>query len=166
MKKNSSNTPVIIAVVIMLISFAVSYFMLIPNYRTTNEKLALAQQDLSTVQNQLDALQKTKADLDDLGPTVDQVLVAVPADVDAPDFITELEAMTAKYGTYLPTVQLSANANGNVDLAFSATGSFSDMTSLMKSVESDIRVMNIESMSVSSNKDKMTVSLQIEAYKR
>ena len=166
MKKNNSGRATSLAVVIILAAFAASYFYLIPNYRSTNDKLATAEQNLATSQNKLDALQKTKADLDELGPTVDQVLLAVPADTDTPNFITELEAMMAKYNTYLPGVALSTNSNGNINLAFSASGSFADMTALMKSVEGDIRVMNITSMSVSSNKDKMTLSLQVEAYKR
>jgi Tfp pilus assembly protein PilO len=109
--------------------------------------------------------------------------VAVPGDKDSPNLITELEAMALKYKIIIPAIQIadgskaaasatsateSASANA-VSVSIAINGSFENLNAFVASIEKDIRFMNIKSLSITSNEEdpnKMSLTLQIEAYKR
>jgi Tfp pilus assembly protein PilO len=186
MKKNNSGLMAALTFLIVVASFIFTWRFVIPDY--TSKKQAIAQTDLEITNEQakFDSLNTTKASLNQLGDLVNQMLVAVPSDKDAPNLITELEAIASKHNTTIPSINIvdSASAAGTassssspVTISFAVCGAFDDMHTLVSALESDLRFMNIQNITLtqqaagsagdtSSCSGKLSLSLQLQAFKR
>ena len=187
--RKKTNTAFFAGIALILVagSFYYTWKMIIPKYTEDKTKSVSLDTSIAEANKKLDSLKKAQTTLTQLGDIPTQLSVAVPEDKDMPNLITELEAVAAKSGMILPTIAVSDGSSatpaaGTTPVAVAATGNaitisiatpgtFETINSLISDLEKDIRFMNIKSVSISSATDDkgavtMTVSLQIEAYKR
>ncbi len=176
MKRNSNIYHLLFALVIVIACFYYSYTKLVPKFKEDRANLALIQLELKAINNKKASLQNSQQSISELGNIVDQMLVAVPEDKDAPNLITELEAIAIKYQVQLPTIQILDSAQTTIDgtlasdniipVTFTASGSFSDIHQFVGAIEKDIRFMNIKNLTLSSVGDYVSLNLELDAYKR
>lgn len=169
MNRNPKTEYVAFALLIIAACFIFTWKILVPKYTLNKtEALALAS-EIDSSRDKLDSLKSAQNDLEELGDTVDKLLLSVPSDTDMPNLITELEALAVKNQASLPGLQISDSSSSNdgtVSIVFSIKGDFEKLSKFISSVEKDIRYMNISTFSISSGKDDLTLTLQVEAYKR
>jgi len=177
MRRSSNSYHLALAIIIIVGCFYYSYNRLIPRYQQHRSELALIQHEVKAIDEKMQSLQNSKQTIIDLGDVVDKMLVAVPSDKDAPNLITELEALAIKHRVYIPnisivdpsdnsaTVEMSADSN-IVTVSFAANGSFSDLHQFIQSIEKDLRFMSIKNITVSSVGDQVSMSIQLDTYKR
>lgn len=186
---HKSNTSFInaIAFIIMVAAFVISWKFIIPTYQTNQKQDAQLDIDIQYAKTKLSSLGTTKASLAKLGDTVNKMLVAVPADKDAPNLITELEVIAKANSLTIPAIQIGdvkatatvgadglpvASSGNTVDVSFAVEGSYDNLSKMVSSLENDIRFMNINSLALSkvqtetgSSSDKMSLTIQLKAYK-
>jgi len=187
MKKKNNNSIFYagVTVVIVAASFFYTWKSIIPKLSENKAKSAQLDINISSATLKLDSLKKAQTTLTQLGDIPTQLSVSVPEDKDMPNLITELEAVASKYKIVLPTITVTDGASvaavvgtdtpaastNTVIIGLSAPGSFESIQSFIADLEKDIRFMNIKSATISSTEDEkgatiMSLSLQIEAYKR
>jgi len=186
MHKNNTMLSNGIAFVIVAIAFVVSWKMIIPNYQSNQKQNAQLDLDIQNAKAKLSSLSTTKASLASLGDTFNKMLVAVPADKGVPNLISELEAIAKSNSLSIPSIQIGDSntaaasttdgsatvSNNKVNVSFAVEGSYDNLSKMITALESDIRFMNIDSIAFSkvqtesgSSSDKMTLSVQLKAYK-
>ncbi len=186
MKKSNSAFYAGVTFLIVVASFLYSWKFIIPKYHENQIASTQLDSEISGADKQLESLKKAQSTLTQLGDIPHQLTLAVPEDKDMPNLITELEAVAAKYNIILPAIAVSDGSGASADAAagtvstvagntisfsFSLPGSFDDLHGLIGAFEKDIRFMNIKSVSISTSTDSkgassLSVSMQIEAYKR
>lgn len=189
MQKSNSGFYAAAAVLLTLASLFYVWKFILPEYQKTQGEIAQADKEISAGKLKLDSLQSTKVGLDGLGDLVDRLFLAVPEDKDTPNLITELEAIAAKSKMYLPSIQISDVAASStstpadtsatatatqtavsglnpIGISLSVSGNFSQLNQFLTDLEKDIRFTNIKSTTLSSSDDGMSLSVQIEVYKR
>lgn len=163
---------VILIVLAIGVSFYLAWKVIIPKYKEDKTALARAKSEIEAAQLKIDSLDKAKIDLAELGSVVDQMLIALPKDEDTPNLIAELEALAASHQTVIPSIQITnsagaaAAANNTVEVNFSVNGSFANLSGLITSLEKDIRFMSVQSATLTSSDEQMSLALQLLAYKR
>ena len=179
MKNRKSTMYGTVAFLLTVSAFLVCWKFIVPDYQKNQEEIAQVEEEIKQAKTKLESLKVTQKSLEEIGTLADDLLVAVPGDVDAPNLITELEALTAKHNTIIPSIQISnsssftsGGSSNAVDVSFSVSGSFADMNSIVTSLEKDIRFMNIQSLSLSAGGEEagasgaMSLSVELTAYKR
>lgn len=181
---NSKGFYATMAVLLTVASFIYAWKFIIPSYQKNLEAIAKTNKEIELAKAKLESLQKTKTSLDQLGDIVDRLFIAVPADKNTPDLITELEAIATKSETIIPSIQIadsSAPTAGAAPVAgapvalpnaiavsFSVNGTYENLNKMITALEKDIRFTNIKSLTFGASDDKKTISLavQLEVYKR
>lgn len=186
MKKSNSALYGAIAFLIVVGCFVFTWKMTIPSYQTNQKEIAQRKVEIEYAKNKLDSLNTTKSNLAELGDIVNKMLVAIPGDKDAPNLITELEAIGKANNVTLPSIQISDGAAGassgsatassssnSISVSFGATGKFEDLSNLIKALENDIRFMNIGAITMNKSEstdktssDMMSLTIQLTAFKR
>lgn len=172
--------------VLVAASFVFCWKSVIPKYQENKKQTAQLEQDIKTAKIKLESLKTTKADIDMMGDVVNQMLISVPGDKDTPNLITELETIATQNKTYIPSIQISDGASSStttvssssstvssnqVSIAFSVDGTFTNLNAMMTALENDIRFMNINAVTLSNSstnasEDKLSMSVQLTAFKR
>lgn len=174
MKKSTGPFYAGVAFLISLASFLYAWKLIIPKYNENKVALATIDSEIGSASKKLESLKTASKTLASLGEIPEQLSLAVPEDKDMPNLITELEALAAKNNIIIPAIQVTegsgsgtGTSNNGVSVSFAVSGSFEEINNLIASLEKDIRFMNIKSVSISSGDEgSMSLSLQLEAYKR
>ncbi|MFA5927228.1 MAG: type 4a pilus biogenesis protein PilO [Patescibacteria group bacterium] len=168
MNRNLKTEYFAFALLLIAGCFIFSWKVLVPQYKTDKSQMLALTSEIESSRDKLDSLKGAQADLEELGDTVDKLLLSVPADTDMPNLITELEALAIKNEASLPSLQISddTSAGSTIGIVFNIKGDFEKLSKFISSIENDIRYMNIKTFSVSSNDDDLTLSLEVDAYKR
>lgn len=167
-----------VAVLIIVCAFVYCWKSLVPKYYSQRSEIDMADEELKAATNKLESIKTTGTTLQSIASITDQLFVAIPGDKDAPNLITELEAIATKHNLIIPAIQIedrtstgntqTSNANA-VPISFSVNGTFEDLNAFVGTIEKDIRFMNINSITMASDEENqgiLSLSMQIEAYKR
>jgi Tfp pilus assembly protein PilO len=169
MRSNNENNTfwAILAILITIGGFAYSWKTLMPKYKATQTALANVEADINAINNKSKSISEAKSTLGLLSASLQKLYVSMPKEKDLANLYAELEAIAAATKTSIPTLQFGGSDTSN-EIAFSVSveGSFADMSNFIKIIENNEKFMNIKSASVAQPKDKMTLSLQIVAYKQ
>jgi len=167
-ENNNDNYLIVTAFIVVIAAFIFSWKFAVPKYKEHKVQLETANAELESASKKLEALKNAKSTLSTLGDITDKMLVAVPKDPDIPDLISELEAITVRNRSYIPSVEVSPadESNKSVEVAFSVTGGFADLHNFISSLEDDVRFINIKSLTISSSGSAMTLSVSLNAYYR
>ena len=185
MQRNNSGFYAMAAVLLTAASFLYAWKFVVPDYQKNLEGIERTNKEIDLAKVKLESLQKTKNSLNQLGDVVDKLFLAVPADKDAPNLITELEAIATKYDTIIPSIEANdstglanpsagntavspAPSSNAIMVSFSVQGSFENLNKMISTLENDIRFTNIKSLTFAVTPDNKETSLaiQMEVYKR
>lgn len=185
MLKTKNDVSLYYIIGLALIAVAGIYFTwkyIMPQYALNKQKLGSYEAEIQSAETTFASFSIAKQNYEQAKPTVDDVFVAMPADNDVPNLISELEKIAQRYGTYLPSIQISdgtsnasrtsattstASTSGSnaVNVAFSVNGSVDSMQGFVRALENDLKIFNIKSMNVTYTAGSLSLSLQMETYK-
>jgi Tfp pilus assembly protein PilO len=165
-KQNSSMLGYLIPIVIVIGCFWYASKTIVPAYTENASAISTIEAANKANQAKLTAYKSAKTSLDSAKSTIEDINVAIPEDKDVPNLISELEQMAKRYGTNLPSIQMSDAGGSTVNISFAISGSIDGMQGFVKDVEADLKYFNIKSLTASSSPDGMSMSLQVETYKR
>lgn len=166
----------VIAVLISIAFFLVSWLWLLPQYKQNEADFAKVDYEVTAAKDKLDSLKSAQSTLNDLGGTLDSMFVAIPKDQDSGNVITTLEAIAVANKTYIPSFQITDSGasalggsvkpvtSGTVSVVFSTSGTFEGLNAFVKSIESNLKIFNIKSLTVSSGDKGMNMTVQLDAY--
>ncbi len=159
-------------VIVVLASFFYSWKVIIPEYQKNKLDLKKLEQEIVSANTKLESLRVAKKDIDDLGPIVNQLFVAMPKDKDEPNVISEIEAIAFVNNLIVPGIQLSeegssggSNSVSSITISFNVDGNFESINKMTKALEDDLKFMNIKNISLSSAENGLSASYLIEAYR-
>jgi Tfp pilus assembly protein PilO len=168
-----------LAVILTVVVFLVVWKILLPSYAKNKSEEQKLNSELSDAQAEVSSIETAKSDLSSITDTVNQLLVAVPADTDAPNLISELEAISTKNSLVLPSINIvsagtttataapKVSAGTPVTVNFSVTGPFANISAFTDALETSIIFMHIKSITMSSaNANSVSASYSIETYTR
>lgn len=166
MKKSNAAFYGGITLLIVVASFVYSWKYIIPEYKSNKAQIATLDTEIGSATKKLESLKATQKSLDQLGEFPKQLSLSVPEDKDMANLITELEGLAAKRNITLPNIGISDSGANTVSISFAIDGSFDDIHGILESLEKDIRFMNVISTTITSTETAMSMSVQLEAYKR
>lgn len=179
MQKSNTSFYLTCAVLITLASLFYTWKYIVPKYQKTQSQIVGTDKEISAAKLKLESLDSTKKSLDQLGELVNKLFIAIPEDKDTPNLLAEIEAIAnnVKLPSPLPSIQISDSAvsnesgvSGNLNsatAAFTATGTFEQLSTLLAKLENDVRFTNISSINFSKSKEQtITLSVQMEVFKR
>lgn len=166
MQSNNRNFYLFLAIFITIACYIYSWKFLLPSYSTTLASLTSTNQSIDDANSRMDNIEKTKTFLTANKTLVDKVALAVPPDKDTANLITEIGALSLRSAVYVPSIQIVDTATSSVTVSFVASGTYTALIGFVKSIETDLRYMNIKSMALSYAGGTATLSLQVETYKQ
>lgn len=183
MKKSNAGFYAVLTFIIALGCFLYSWKVLVPKSISTKKEIANVEAETKAASAKLESLKVAKSSLEQIRPIADQLFIAIPGDKDAPNLITELEAIAAKYQILIPSIQIADSAVGpqaaaqgetaatgtTVSVSFAINSSFENLNEFIKNIEKDIRFMNVKTLSMTVNEkdtNQISMTMQIEAFKR
>ncbi len=173
MKRSNISVYIAVSLIVIAANFYLSWKIFLPKYKTTKNEIAQSNVEIESARDKLDSLKTAQASINDLGDVLDKMLTAMPEDVDMPNLISELEALSLKHNMIIPAIQIAdsnstapSSAN-SVPITFSSSGDYNTLTQFLISLEKDIRYMNAKAITLSmGGEDKISMTLQLEAFKR
>jgi len=169
---NSTFYVISLIVIFVFASFFYSWKVIIPEYQKNKTDLRTLEQEIMSANTKLESLKVAQGDIADLGPTFDQLFVAMSKDKDEPNTISEIEAIAFANKLVVPSIQITDGSPSEelssasaVLISFNVNGSFDDINKMTKALEDDLKFMNIKNISLSSGDTGLLASYQIEAYR-
>jgi Tfp pilus assembly protein PilO len=171
-KENSLFLP-LIALLISVTVFFLSWKILIPSIVDNQAKIKAHNIDIGLAEAKIQSLTDAKKKIASISGLVNQLLVAIPEDVDTPDLIAEIETIAALNQVILPSIsppvgdnQSGDSANG-LSATISVSGGFTNIYNFISSLENSIRFLKITSLSISSSDTSLlNATITFDVYKR
>lgn len=167
-KKGNENFQALCAVIVSIAAIIVAWQVALPTYsrNLTDQKKYTA--DLTASEKKLTSVSTnaTKLSTTEAQNLVNELKIAIPEDKDMANLITEIEAIAASRGMFIPSPSITDGADDTVSISFGISGSLAEIQKFMETIQSDLRFFNIKSISMSNSTDVINMSMSIEAYKR
>ena len=175
--KNNKLIVYSIPALLILILFCFSYFYTYPKIVTNNKLSRQYDDETISANSKIQSIGQTETLLTDAKDLIAAANVAVADDKDTPNVIAELEKIASRYGSVIPSVEItdggasvarsagSLSNSNTVSVSFTVSGSVDNMEGFVKTLENDLKIFNIKSLVVSSSSQGVSLSIQAETYK-
>ena len=106
-----------------------------------------------------------------MSDTVNNLLIAIPDSVDAPNVIAEVETVANKNQVALssmtpPAVSAGNASNSGMAVNVSVSGTYTNVKSFINSLETSIRFSKISNISISSSDEGISAAINFNVYSR
>ena len=168
LKLNNERFQAICAIFIIIAALVVCWEYSLPAYNKSISDQTRYKADVAAADIKLASVKKNEKVFKDskTQSTIDLLKIAIPEDKDLPNLITELEAIATNHGMFIPATSITDGSDNTVAISFGISGTLEELTAFMVTLQKDLRYFNIKSVSMSTSKDIINMSLSIEAYKR
>jgi Tfp pilus assembly protein PilO len=179
MKEKSQQTIYlnILVAVLTAVVLITAWKVVAPSYSSEKSRKIELENEVALARQRLEWLDSSKAELAANKELLNQLFVAVPEDSDAPNLISELEAIAIKNSLVIPSIGIQDNSqesletglsiSNTVTISLSVTGNFENINAFINSLEKSVKFMNIQSLTYSNSEESGTsISLEVEAYKQ
>lgn len=163
-----------ITVILAISAYFVSSNVLITPIKQNMAQISALDQDISKANEKLDSIAAADKSMSELSDLVNNLLIAVPDNVNSPDLITEIETIANQNQVQLPSLSPptsiavasgSASASGYVT-NLSIIGSYQNISNFINSLETSIRYSRINNLSISSADEGLTASINFSVFSR
>lgn len=163
-----------ISIILSIILFFVSWKMLMPSIADNQSKIKAHEADIVLAETKTQSLIEANKRIGSMSGLVNNLLVAIPENADAPNLIAEIESIALANQVLLPSIappgineQLSGSDSNSFSTTISVTGSFGNINNFINGLENSIRFLKINTLSLSSGEDKsLNATITFEVYKR
>lgn len=163
----------VIALVVAIFSIILSYQFFLPVIAENQSKIEALESDISSSEAKLASLASANSEISKLSEIVNNLLIAVPADVDSPNLITEIETIAKQKQLALPSISPPAtvsgadNSDAGLSVSIALSGEYQNTIDFINSLETSIRFSKIVGLSMSStDSGKINTSIIFDVYKR
>ena len=163
----------IIALAIAVFSIILSYQFFLPAIAENQSKIEALNSDITSSEAKLASLTTANSEIAKLSDIVNKLLIAVPADVDSPNLITEIETIANQKQLALPSISppvavtSTDNSDAGLSVSISLSGQYQNTVDFINSLENSIRFSKIVGLSMSStDSGEINTSIVFEIYKR
>ncbi|TSC94330.1 MAG: hypothetical protein Athens101428_316 [Candidatus Berkelbacteria bacterium Athens1014_28] len=157
----------IIALAIAVFSIILSYQFFLPAIAENQSKIEALNSDITSSEAKLASLTTANNEISN------KLLIAVPADVDSPNLITEIETIANQKQLALPSISppvavtSTDNSDAGLSVSISLSGQYQNTVDFINSLENSIRFSKIVGLSMSStDSGEINTSIVFEIYKR
>ena len=176
-KKDSNLLLPAITLIVAIAGFLISYKLLMPAIADNLAKISAYESDIGRAQEKLDSISTTEKSITKISDLVNNLLIAVPDSVNAPDLITEIETIAAQNQVVLPSItppedtdsgsNTSASGSSGLTVNISISGPFQNIYNFISALESSIRFSKITTLTITSSEEgNLGASIAFEVYKR
>lgn len=169
-KKN--NSAAIIASISVIGIIAIGYFYIYPNIdglKQLNTQVEAKISEISKYQDNISALNILKNQYSQISGQISKLGLAIPADADMPNLLTQVEYMANSSGMKLNSIQPGKEtAKGVVPVTINLKGDFTGLNNFVTMLEKNIRPANIKTIniaSVSNEESLLNITLSIDMLK-
>lgn len=164
-----------ITLILAIAAYFVCSNLLIPPIKQNMAQITAFDQDIAKANGKLDSISAADKSMLELSDLVNNLLIAVPDNINSPDLITEIEAIANQNQVQLPSlsppISIAANAASNTSAPgyvtnLSILGSFQNISSFINSLETSIRYSRINNLSLSSTDEGLTASINFSVFSR
>lgn len=178
MTKNDRNLVLpILTLLFAFVGFIIVYKFLMPGIAENSAKSVAHDADIALAQGKLDSLSTANTKINNLSDLVSSLLVAVPASIDSPNLIAEVETIAAENQVGLssispPTEAISASQSAvggqkTLSVTVATAGTFVSQENFISGIESSIRFSRITSVTMtSSSSGQIAASITFQVYRR
>lgn len=164
----------VLALLIAIIAFFVSWKMLMPQIADNQAKIKAYDADIELAELKTASLSDANKKIASMSGLVNQLLVAIPEGVNSPDLIAEIETIAAVNQVLLPSIsppgadeQSSEGSPDSSSTTISVSGGFTNIYNFISSLENSIRFLKITSLSISSTEvDNLSATITFDVFKR
>lgn len=179
----------LITAVVAVSGFLVSLKVLMPKVAVDQAKVSAAESDLAMAGAKLDSINSAEVSMTKLSEVVNNLLIAVPDSVNAPDLITEIAAIASANQVAINTLSPPSDNNSqtgstgstagkssnktadsgssSLGVVVSVQGSFPNINNFISGIETSIRFSKITSLTISGSQEgSVTASISFDVYKR
>jgi Tfp pilus assembly protein PilO len=167
-----SNSAAIIASICVIGIIAIGYFYIYPNVdslKKINTDVEAKIAEISKYQDNISALNILKNQYSQISTQLSKLGLAVPADADMPDLLTQVEYMANSSGMKLNSIQPGKEtAKGVVPVTINLKGDFTGLNNFVTMLEKNIRPAGIKTInitSVSGEESLLNITLNIDMLK-
>jgi len=165
-----------ITAILAVASYFICSDLLMPTIADNTSKITAYDQEIASANTKLDSISAADKSMTELSSVVNNLLIAVPDNVNAPDLITEIEAIASQSQVVLPSLSppSAAAAGGASGVAsgksfltsLTVFGSFQNINTFINSLETSIRFSKINNLSLSASETGLSASITLEVYSR
>lgn len=169
-----------IAVILTIIVFLISWKIILPSYSNNKAEAEKLSAEVSDAKNEIASIEEAKSSLSSISDTINELLIAVPSDNDEPNLISEIEAMATKNSLAVPSIDIApaisttegegaetVTAGNLLNVSFSVSGSFENISAFTDTIEKSIKFMRIKALSMTSPEENIiSASYTLEVYTR
>jgi len=164
----------IVALLIAVTAFFVSWKMLMPKIAENQAKIKAYDADIELAELKTQSLSDANKKIASISGLINQLLIAIPEDINSPDLITEIETIAATNQVLLPSIsppgsgeQSSESSIDGSSTTISISGGFTNIYNFVSSLENSIRFLKITSLSISSTEvDNLSATITFDVFKR
>lgn len=164
----------VLALLIAIIAFFVSWKMLMPQIADNQAKIKAYDADIELAELKTASLSDANKKIASMSGLINQLLVAIPEGVNSPDLIAEIETIAAVNQVLLPSIsppgadeQSSEGSPDSSSTTISVSGGFTNIYNFISSLENSIRFLKITSLSISSTEvDNLSATITFDVFKR
>jgi len=173
------------ALIVAIAGFLISYKLLMPPVADNLAKISAHKSDIGRAEEKLSSISTTEKSLAELSDLVNNLLIAVPDSVNAPDLITEIETIAAQSQVALPSITppedidsgagasaggvigTTSNGSSGLTVNISIAGPFQNIYNFISALETSIRFSKITTLTITSSQEgNLGASIAFEVYKR
>lgn len=156
---NKNNNLISLSLVIIIISYFIIWMLLTPALTENRYQVSLTKSEVKLAQEKLDSIGSVESRITEVKDIIDKVGIALPVDSDFQSILVSLEAIATKNGVPISNFQPSSevvapeadisNPFPKVSFSFSVAGDYAHIVSLVKDLESNLRLIKIDSIVLS-----------------
>lgn len=173
-KKDRNYLLPAITVILAVIVFIVAYQLLMPSIVENSAKISARNNDIQLAQEKIDSISTAKNTMSKFSDVVNNLLIAVPDSVDAPDLITEIEAIAGQNQVALPSMSPPADINSaknsgaaGLTVNIAIAGGFQNINNFINALETSIRFSKITSLTISTSQEgALAATISFDVYDR
>lgn len=163
----------LIALLIAGVVFFVSWRLLMPTITDNQAKIKAYNADIALAEAKTQSINDSNKKLASISSLINQLLVAIPGDVDTPDLVAEIEAIAAVNQVDLPSIsppsiseQSASSTSGGLATTITVSGGFVNIYNFINSLENSIRFAKITSLSISSGESGLSGTITFDVFAR
>jgi Tfp pilus assembly protein PilO len=172
-QKAKTNNVVGLSMVIVILCLILAGLNLVPMVKVSRERASVIRNELNQAQDKLDAFDTADQRIAEIKQTIEKVAIAVPENADYQSTLVSLEAIAAKEGMAINSLQPATaglekeTVFPSTAFSFSTTGDYPHVSSFIKDLENNLRIMKIKTMSLSQvSADAVQLSATVNVFSR
>jgi len=151
-----ANNIIGLALVVITCCLVLSWLNLVPTVAANRLKVRDGKESVKQAQDKLDSFNEVNSKITQIKDTIEKVAIAIPEDSNYQSVLVSLEAIGVKEGlpiySFQPSLRPASSSEAvfpQITFSFSLLGDYAHLTNFVKDLETNLRIMKINAISIS-----------------